>query len=156
MSNSKIKKVKQELEEIRRQHNGLLRPEDIVKYAKNKNTALHKQFEWDESKAAHEYRITQAMGIIRRIKVNIYEDEKKEKIIKVRQYVSLPNDRNSEKIYREITEVLSKESLKLNYLESVQSEYESMKIKLKSISKIIGKKADEISIEIEKEKGKLK
>ncbi len=40
-------------------------PEQVVEIAKDEKTQLHGLFEWDDSKAAHKYRITQAQLIIR-------------------------------------------------------------------------------------------
>jgi hypothetical protein len=42
--NSKILKIKKELAEIRKMNKGFITPEAVVKYAKNKNTALHSEF----------------------------------------------------------------------------------------------------------------
>ena len=54
-----------ELEEIAARHEGLLRPEDVVEYARDPATALHARFEWNNSKAAHAYRLFQARQFIR-------------------------------------------------------------------------------------------
>lgn len=40
-------------------------PEQIVEKATDESTELHKCFEWDDSAAAHKYRLSQAQGIIR-------------------------------------------------------------------------------------------
>lgn len=40
-------------------------PEAVVAFAANPNTALHSQFEWDDSKAGHEFRLLQARQVIR-------------------------------------------------------------------------------------------
>ncbi len=58
-------KVQRELQEICEANGGLLRAEDIVAFARNKKTALHKKFEWEDTKAAHQYRLEQARRIIR-------------------------------------------------------------------------------------------
>jgi hypothetical protein len=51
-------------------------PEQVVEFAKDKNTELHKCFEWDNRKAAHKYRIAQAQSIFRNIAyVKEYADE---------------------------------------------------------------------------------
>jgi len=153
MSNSKIAKIRQELEIIRKNNKGLLNPEDVVEFAKNKNTALHKSFEWDDKKASAAYRIAQAEGIIRRVKVTIVNKQKEE--VKVRCYVSLPEDRGSKSDgkgnYRHIDSVISEKDLRIQFLESVQSEFESFRLKLRNISGVLDSHAEKISIEIEKE-----
>lgn len=54
-----------ELEEIARENDGILRPEAVVEYAKNPETALHTRFQWDNRRAGHEYRLWQARQLIR-------------------------------------------------------------------------------------------
>jgi hypothetical protein len=56
---------KAELESIRAAHGGVLKPEHVVEFARNKRTALHSAFEWDDDVAAEKYRLTQARLIIR-------------------------------------------------------------------------------------------
>jgi len=57
--------IQQELESIRRSAGGLLRPEDVVEFARSPETALHEEFTWDDSEAAHQYRLWQARQVIR-------------------------------------------------------------------------------------------
>lgn len=40
-------------------------PEDIVEFARDERTALHRYFEWDDTAAAREYRIEQARRVLR-------------------------------------------------------------------------------------------
>ena len=40
-------------------------PENIVEYAKDETTELHKCFEWDNSIAGHKYRCIQAQRVVR-------------------------------------------------------------------------------------------
>lgn len=51
--------IGEELESI-----GTLRPEDIVEYAENDRTELHKCFTWDDAKAAHHFRLEEARSIV--------------------------------------------------------------------------------------------
>ena len=55
--------VKAELELIRIQHGGVLQAEDVIAYAKDPDTALHQEFEWDDNEAAHQYRLEQARRV---------------------------------------------------------------------------------------------
>lgn len=47
--------------------NGGLRPAEIVKAAKSTRSAMHKCFEWDDSKAGQKYRLHQARNLPRSI-----------------------------------------------------------------------------------------
>jgi len=42
-----------------------LKASNVVKSARSKSSPLHAQFEWDDTKAGHEYRLQQARGLIR-------------------------------------------------------------------------------------------
>lgn len=63
----------EELERIRIQNGGKLRPEDILNEASSKDSPLHPVFEWDDSRAARKYRIQQARRFLKAIVV-VYED----------------------------------------------------------------------------------
>ena len=54
-----------ELETIRRNAGGVLRPEDVVSFAADPDTELHSRFEWDDTEAAQQYRLWQARQLIR-------------------------------------------------------------------------------------------
>lgn len=64
------------LAEIREEMNalivdGVLRPADVVDAARNPNSSMHSQFEWDDGEAAEAYRLQQARSLIRRVKVEV-------------------------------------------------------------------------------------
>ena len=120
-------------------------------FARNKKTALHKKFCWDDTAAAEKFRLLQASGIIRSIKVEIVQKDNPDTVIKIREYVSLPADRGG-KGYREINNVLTEADLRLQYIESVQSEFEAIRKKLEKISIAASQKAEALSKVIEKER----
>jgi len=60
-----------ELERIRKENDGDLKPEAIVKRAKTQKNPLHPLFEWDDSIAAHEHRLSTARHICRELRVQI-------------------------------------------------------------------------------------
>lgn len=47
----------------------------VLDAAKNVSSPLHKYFEWDDTKAAAEYRLLQAESLIRRVKVRILKGD---------------------------------------------------------------------------------
>lgn len=51
------------------ERDGVIEPETVVEESKSPSAPLHSCFEWDDEKAAHKYRITQAQNIIRAIVV---------------------------------------------------------------------------------------
>lgn len=59
----------EELERIKRMHNGRLDQEDIVEAASNEANPLHEHFEWDDETAAGKWRLEQASELIRSIEI---------------------------------------------------------------------------------------
>lgn len=53
------------------ERDGRLSPGEVVKEAKNKDSPLHDQFEWDDRIAGAKYRLEQAARLIRTIKVTV-------------------------------------------------------------------------------------
>ena len=78
----------EELERIRLAHGGILRPADVVEFAKNPNTALHSRFEWDDTEAARQYRLVQARETIRVVVQTTRPTDNATRV-----YVSLTDDR---------------------------------------------------------------
>jgi hypothetical protein len=56
--------IQNELVEIYSDH-GALNPEAVVAHARNEDSALHSQFEWDDTRAAHQHRLEKARKLIR-------------------------------------------------------------------------------------------
>ena len=50
-------------------------PEEVVKKAENPDSELHKCFEWDDTKAAYQYRLQQARTVMRNL---VFVSDKKE------------------------------------------------------------------------------
>lgn len=61
----------EELDKIASANKGRLQPQNVVTFAKNRRSALHKHFEWDDTIAADQYRLGQARSIIRAIRVDM-------------------------------------------------------------------------------------
>lgn len=50
---------------------GVLDPQDVVHAARNPNSAMHGQFEWNDGEAAEAYRLQQARALIKRVRVEV-------------------------------------------------------------------------------------
>lgn len=101
----KLEQVQEELERIRAANDGLLKPEHVVEFAKDPNTALHSHFEWDDTEAARQFRLVQAGSVIRLCVTILQED-----VPAVRTYISLPSDRVNGGGYRSTRDVVNDES----------------------------------------------
>jgi len=103
--------IRSELEQIRCANGGLLRPEDVVKFASNKRTALHNEFEWDDAKASAEFRLWQARNVIR-VTVTVLPSPHSDQE-PVRAYVSVVSDRvQPGGGYRAIGEVMTNDRMR--------------------------------------------
>jgi hypothetical protein len=55
------------LEMLRQKFKGELTPKDVIDDARGHNSPLHTFFEWNDGKAAEQYRLQQARGLIRAV-----------------------------------------------------------------------------------------
>lgn len=125
--------VLKELETIRQQAGGLLRAEDVVRYAEDESTALHSCFTWDDGEAAHRYRLWEARTIIR---VCVKTAPRKE-IAPMRVFVSMESDRATPGGgYRAMVEVLSDEQRRAQLLEQATKEFERWEARYRHLTEL--------------------
>ncbi len=63
------------LSEIATQHGGRLTPDLVVKAARDKDSVLHRYFEWRDPHAAHAHRLDQARKLIQSVRVEIIVEQ---------------------------------------------------------------------------------
>ena len=121
-----------ELEQIRQSHGGILRPGDVVEYATDPETTLHGQFQWNDTEAAHQYRLWQARELIR-VVVNLlpHSDEP------TRVYVSLSHDRRREGGgYRTLDNVMRSKALRESLLRQAAADMERFETKYRQLTEL--------------------
>jgi len=79
-----------------------LRASAVVRFARDKRTALHKAFDWDDAKAATRWRLEQARNLIQVYVVSVGGEEQ-------RAFVSIENDRSHGGGYLRREDALSQE-----------------------------------------------
>lgn len=132
MTTATLDRIRRELEEVRRNAGGLLRPADVVAYASDPARALHSRFTWDDSKAAHEYRLWQAREVIRVCVAVVHDDHPP-----VRAYVSLQDDRQEPGGgYRTLHSVLRNATLRESLLEEAKADMERFETKYSLLSEL--------------------
>jgi len=102
-----------ELKRIAAAHNGILNVEDVVEEARPADSPIHSRFNWDDSKAAHEYRLMQARALIR-VCVEFTGPTDAARLEHV--FVSLTPDRLAGGGYRTIVSVMSDEQQRAQLL----------------------------------------
>lgn len=110
-----------------------VKPSDVVKFARNENTALHNLFTWDDSIAAERYREIEARRIIRNIIVieNDSSDDKKDNVIVVRAIMST-NERTQE--YTTVQRVVANKDSYARLLAAALAELTAFKKKYETLS----------------------
>ena len=101
--------VRRELERLRKLRGGMLMPEQVVSAARTKSSPLHNSFDWDDTEAAHRWRLEQARRLLR-VFVHIVDDGGKR--IESRVFVSLSSDRSGGGGYRALADVLQDSELR--------------------------------------------
>lgn len=105
-------------------------PKQIVDFARNKNTELHKCFEWNDSIAAEKYREQQARVIVCNI-VYVKDEETKEPTnIRAISYSTITNS------YKPTRLILHKQEEYQALLEKAFSELRAFKEKYHSLSEL--------------------
>lgn len=104
--------IVRELERIRQTHGNVLQAEDVVNVAQSARNPLHGYFTWDDTKAAHEYRLWQARKLIE-VAVTILPNCNKP----IQAYVSLRSSRSEDGGgYLSLVEVLRSPDLRKQLL----------------------------------------
>lgn len=75
ISRTDVNKVVSELEEIKATH-GKINPTLVVEKARDRKSAMHSYFDWDDKSAADAYRGQEASILLRHIEVKVVKDDK--------------------------------------------------------------------------------
>ena len=120
--------VIQELKRIAADNGGILTAENVVLAASDPQSPLHPKFTWDDTKAAHAYRLWQARQLISVTVEYIGRDD--EQAEPTRVFVSLTTDRKSEGgRYRQTAAVMRQKSLRAQLLADAMQEMERFQVK---------------------------
>lgn len=104
-----------------------IQPSDIVDFARNKKTELHKCFEWDDEVAAENYRLSQA----RTIMVNlVYTEPEEKEDVKIRVY------QNTSNAYQETRKIIQNADEYKNLLLRAKTELQSFRQRYKTLSEL--------------------
>lgn len=120
-----------ELETVRKKNGGILRPAQVVSFARDPKTALHDRFEWDDTQAAIEFRLEQARQIIR-FTVRVVGSNPEP----IHAYVSLRSDRSGGDSYRSIEDVMRMPALRDQLLAQALREAESWRTRYERFSEL--------------------
>lgn len=116
-------KVAHHLARIEQQYGEVTR-ENFLESARSETSEMHKLFEWDDTKAAHQYRLNQASVIIASIRVTVVEKEPEQ--VKVRLYVQ---DKETSSGYVNIKRAFTEDDKRKRIIEEAKRDVEWFKNK---------------------------
>ena len=128
---------KAELREIEKQGGGVLHPAAVVEFARDKKTALHSAFDWNDTSAAAQWRLQQARNLIR-VMVQIVEDPRGNEPLTVRMYTALAEDRagDGENGYRYTPQLMTTATGRAAVLATALAELEAFQEKFAALTEL--------------------
>lgn len=126
--------IGEELERIRIKNNGKLTANAVLKEAKAKRSKIHRFFEWDDTEAAEQYRLSQARLLVRSVVVSYRADDRKSGG-HVRAFVSVV-DKNNRQEYMPIDKAMSTKEFRDQVILNALSELEVWKMKYDSYNEL--------------------
>jgi hypothetical protein len=125
------------LRSIASANDGMITPQSVVEAARPASSPIHECFQWDNTKAAHEYRLFQARQLIR-VTVEVIPSMGDKTPMRV--YVSIGDDRG-EGGYRRIVDVMNTPELRDKLLSEAKRDMQVFRTKyakLVELSKVFG------------------
>ena len=136
MSEKKQNIIAVELRRIAQENGGILQPQAVVEAARVKTSPLHSQFDWENSEAAHKWRLHQARNLIR-VTVEWLTIPGQTTPVEVRPFVSLTPDRKAEGGgYRETVAVLSRKETRDQLLADALAELQAIESKYACLTEL--------------------
>ena len=124
--------VGDKLQELRDKNNGLT-ASIVIEEAKHKTSVLHGAFEWDDSKAAHEWRLHSARHLMR--SVEIVSTSAEGDVRNLPAFVFVKTDEGPR--YETIAKVLSDEELRIQVLNKALKEFEQWQQRYKEYKEFL-------------------
>lgn len=137
LSQDQAQKYGEAINTIIEGNNGQIDPEDIVEKAKRKNSPLNDFFEWDDEKAANNYRVDQARYLLRSIEVVILRGDT-EMNVRAFHNVKIVREDDIKQTFANIEEILSKDELYQQILGQAIKQLESWKNKYSQYKELKG------------------
>ncbi len=108
-----------------------LLPSAVVQEARDKDSPLHRYFEWDDAVASDKYRLDQARQLI--ASIEIISDDRHES---APAFVSLASDRITGG-YRDVNDVLSSAQLRKELLSTALGELKAMQYRYDRLAELV-------------------
>ena len=124
--------VGDKLQELRDKNNGLT-ASIVIEEAKHKTSVLHGAFEWDDSKAAHEWRLHSARHLMRSVEIVSTSAEGDTRSLPAFVFVKTESGPQ----YESLARVLSDEELRIQVLNKALKEFEQWQQRYKEYEEFL-------------------
>lgn len=108
-----------------------LTPATLLDASRDENAPLHNEFEWRDDVAAEKYRLTQAQGLIRNVRIVVTKEDGNE--IRERSFVITPGRQS---MYKPLDQVLTNDVWRDHLLKLAKEELEKFKAKYKRLNEL--------------------
>jgi hypothetical protein len=125
--------VGDKLQELRDKNNGLT-ASIVIEEAKHKTSVLHGAFEWDDSKAAHEWRLHSARHLMR--SVEIVSTSAEGDVRNLPAFVFVKTESGPQ--YESLARVLSDEEMRNQVLERAEKEFDQWAKRYEEYEEFLG------------------
>lgn len=122
-----------ELRQLAAAHGGMLLPEVVVEAARDEGSSLHSSFPWDDTTAAHAWRMHLARNLIRVTITYVGEDR-----VPCRVFVSLTTDREEGGGYRTMAKVMGDDAQRAQLLQDALEEMRRFEVKYAALRELSG------------------
>ena len=130
--------VKAELDQIAKENDGLIRPDDVVKVARQRGTALHGYMGalglWNKNTAQEVALKLTARHLIKSVRVTVIDERNEAQ--RMPRYVSLIHDRSEGRGYRDVLQVMHEPNAQASLLETARRELASFQKKYRQLSEL--------------------
>lgn len=99
------------LETLRQQRAGLLTPADVLEAGTSPASPLHACFEWEDSRAAHAFRLEQAGDVMRSVVVSV--EKPSGEAMTVRAFVSVTDAESRRPAYTSVGDAMADPALRI-------------------------------------------
>lgn len=117
--------------------NDLKTPDEMVEYAKDESTELHKCFDWDDPSAAHKWRKQQARNIMSNLKVEWMDsDDAESETITIRAIHNINDPESGESVYKETKVILENPDERRQLFEKAKQDMRTFKENYNTIKEL--------------------
>ena len=134
MDGMKKRMIEKRLAFLTKKNDGVLTPDDVLSEASNPKSPLHDQFTWDDTAAAHQWRLSQARELIRSVRIEFKVDSRNVSTVR---YVRDP-DAGEKQGYSDVTKLRTSKDLSRAALAAELEQVKGRMDRARSLAEVFG------------------